>query len=508
MSPESHQKGPDLLGSHPNDFPTMPNRLRYFLMALAALAVMAHGIHLAFVVSQGDSPRPAYFMYDSGSYIGDAQALLKGIPLSPAFQDRPMLAILIAISTKLGMPLWTALAVPVVLQGFLVYAMGFIGHFCSSRTSAASIATILAAIYPNFYYTIPLLGTDALGAQFMVLAIGAGLMWRKTLRWKWGAISGTLWLCAQISRPTFAPIVLLMPLLLWPLLWQRPLRRQLAIFALLLVAYPLALSTKNFGLYSIFSPNLTKPEMLSRCVVPKINTMKRHAEQPGPISEYWVDERDRKAVSDPDWISLGLYKTGKRDRNDFAATYKRLIHRMEEYIRLNPGWFSKAAHVTYFSLFLTHPPAYSPLSLRSPPPLWNQWGLRIDKLFLLFVPLGFCILLRRFPSLGLLWGALFTMMLAPLVVFMWLFPSTRLPVDALAIPLAALALSELRVWGLLAGWTLVGWLPLKLGISPPIWTGTSYILCCAACYLGGGKDFQRPWALAFDSIASRKRKTP
>ncbi len=468
---------------HPQE---LPSPLRHFLLALALAAVLAHAFHAWQVINRPMSGPPAFHMYDTLSYLGDARALRAGEPMSPAFQDRPLLPGLISLSAKLNLPVWTALIVPVFLQGFLVYAIGFIAFFMSGRVTAAGLAALLTVFYPNFYCSVPQLGTDAMGTQFMMLAIAAGMKWRVDSRKTWGFLSGFLWLCAQATRPTFMPIAILMPFLLWPL-WQDKSRRiSLILFMAFLTLFPLGLSIKNGVIYGIPSANLTRPEMLSRCLVAKLNTMKRHSENPGPLSKYWEEERDILAVQDADWAALKLYHPGKRDRGEFSKTYVRLVHRMNEHVQHDSKWLWKGAHIPYYSLFLSRPPSFNPVPTDTPPALWQSWGLRLDKVFLLFALMGIPIVLRRLPSIGLLWGGLLFLMLAPLVVFMWLAPATRLPVDALAIPLAALALSNPRAWTLLTAWALIGWLPYKLDLLPFPWCAAIWLAALSAAFFWTG----------------------
>lgn len=464
----------------------LPSSLRLCLLALALASVLCHSFHAWHIISRPTSGPPAFHMYDTLSYLGDARALQAGEPMSPAFQDRPLLPSLIALFSRLNLPVWMTLIVPVLLQGALVHAIGFIAFFMSGRTATAGLAALLTAIYPNFYYSIPQLGTDAMGTQFMMLAIAAGLKWRNDSRKTWGFLSGFLWLCAQATRPTFMPIAALMPFLLWPLWQDKSRRKSLVLFMAFLTLFPLGLSVKNKILYGIPSANLTRPEMLSRCLVAKINTMKRHFEHPAPLSKYWEEERDRLAVQDADWAALDLYQPGKRDRGEFSQTYVRLVNRMNERVQQDSRWLWRGAHIPYYSLFLSRPPSFSPIPTDTPPAFWQSWGLRLDKLFLLFSLMGIPVLLRRVPSIGLLWGGLLFLLLAPLVVFMWLLPATRLPVDALAIPVAALALSNPRSWILLATWGLIGILPCKLNLLPLPWCAVVLLAAITASFFWTG----------------------
>ena len=464
----------------------LPSPLRLCLLALALVAVLSHSLHAWHLINRPMSGPPAFHMYDTLSYLGDARALQAGEPMSPAFQDRPLLPCLIAFFSTFHLPVWTVLFVPILLQGFLVYAIGFIAFFMSGRAAVAGLAACLTAIYPNFYCSIPQLGTDAMGTQFMMLAIAAGLRWRNDSRRIWGFLCGLLWLCAQATRPTFMPIAALMPFLLWPLWQDKNRRKSLVLFMAFLTLFPLGLSVKNEILYGVPSANLTRPEMLSRCLVAKINTMKRHFENPAPLSKYWEEERDCLAFQDVDWAALKLYHPGNRDRGEFSQTYARLVNRMNEHVRQDSRWLWRGAHIPYYTLFLSRPPSFSPVQTDAPPAFWQSWGLRLDKVFLLFFLMGMPILLRRIPSIGILWGGLLFLMLAPLVVFMWLAPATRLPVDALAIPVAALALSSLRSWTLLGAWALISWLPCKLGLMPFPWCAGVGLAAITASFFWSG----------------------
>ena len=459
----------------------MPHRLKQFLLCVSLLAVLAQAVNLCIVLGHESAGRPAYHMYDTESYLINAQAWRDGVPFSPAFRERVLLPALIAWCKEMGLPEWSILWLPVLFQGCVVYALGWLAYFISRRAVVAVTTSILCVIYPSFYQYVPLLGTDALGTQFLVLGIVMVLYWAEDKRMFWGFLSAGLWGLAQITRPTFFPVALIMPFLLHSFWESRKGRWVVGVFASSLLIIPLYLAGTNYLTYGVFRPTLTAPEVLSRSVVPKINALKRNSEVPGSLSKYWEQERDQKAYWSEDWQTLGLYEAGLKDRSDFRNAYQRLMESSQAYIKTNRNWFWRGALIPYYHLYLNQPPRYAAWDV-SATNLNNQqlWFLRFDKMLVIFSLFGFIRLARFNPFMSIFWIGLCAIMLVPLVIFMWMPAATRLPVDAISLPLIAWALCDYKAWGGFLFWSVAGWLPWHIGLTTAAGPGVVLLLAILA----------------------------
>lgn len=437
--------------------------------ACILLAVVAVALHAANLLMIAWAPSvdgvPAWHMYDTRSYLDCADALISGQPMPTAFRERPLVPVLIVAARSLGLADWHALWPSVLLQFPATLAVAALAFRFVRRRWAAVAAAILYATLPNMFQYVPLLGTDALNAQFMIIALAATVGWADTGDRRLAVLGCLCWAGAQLARPTFFPVAVAMVPILLPLLWKRGQRLAVAIYLASCGVVPTVQAVVNYAAYGIASPSLTGAEFYHRVLAPKIRTEQR-VSQGEPRSKVWTEERDVLAVADPDWRALRYYEAVPHDRESYRSHYDAVIAKNVDFVRSNRWWLVQGIPNPVYHQFLTPPRFRQAERAEDIRPGQDRFLLNLHKVAMIIAIMSLGALIRRFPLEFLGFAGVAALVLLPMGLMMWLRSSARLPLELLVIPIGMLGLSRVTTW---AGLAVVG----IAGIAPRLLFGAS-----------------------------------
>jgi hypothetical protein len=435
---------------------------------LALLAVALHLVNAAWIVKKSAALGIlVYEMPDSGSYLSCAQALKDGVPFSPVFAERLLVPWLLYVLQGLGLPPVAFAGIPALLHGLVVPAVYLLTMAVTQRRPVAWTAAVLYVALPNLYQFGPEIGTDVLHAQLALLAVAATVLWSQGAGagWWWGAV--VCWPLAQMTRPSFFFVLPLLAMLAGPAWLDRSRRARAALLLLATLVAPLAVTWHNAKVYGVAAPSLTKPELLRRVMIPRINAFMRNAAQPQSMTDLFYEERDVLALADPDWAALRPYSIGPRDPEVFRRHYDALNEASQAYIDQHREWLFRSSFTALYQQFLT-PPRFVSEYLAAPAILTSVLNA-LHKVALILIAAGLARLLVRSPCYVLSVSAMAFMLLAPLIFYLWVPTRARLPIELLMLPVLAFALFDVVCWALLGAVAVLGVGPRRLAGAGEAW---------------------------------------
>jgi hypothetical protein len=434
------------------------------LWLIIGLGLALHAGWLAWVLGHSVGPGGAapWVMADTGSYLVNAERLAQGLPLSPVFRERLLLPALIGVAERvLGQPQYVVwliwlLHVPAAL------AVAALARRLAGRAGAGLVAAACYFVWPGALASAPLVGTDLLHAQGLLVATAL------TLRWLDRPGSPTLyplaaWWLVQLTRPTFY----LASVTLAPLLWRSGRPRAVAALVAGLLVWPAFFTALNLVEYGVAAPSLAGVESLHRNVVARIRALQRNERTPGPLTEYFVEEREVVAKADPDWAGLSIYSPG--GGTDFERHYRQLQEKGQAFVASNRSWFVRSS-VAELQNQLRRPHAVIGVAAAAGGSrAGDAWLGRIQKIGLLLILIGAAQGVRRAGGYTLFYALCCALVLSACMVLWWESSRIRLPLEALGLPLLAVAVGN-RTTGWALGLIVVaGWLPIRLGWATEGW---------------------------------------
>ncbi|MFH0909619.1 MAG: hypothetical protein V1929_12735 [bacterium] len=340
-----------------------------------------------------------------------------------------------------------------------VLSIGYLARVVSGRRTVGLLGAFLYLLYPTVFNHGVHIGTDLLHAQLAVTAVACTIAWTRTRLISWACAALLLWPIVQLTRPTFFPVVLVLPFALWVTIDRlRDLRWSLALLAMSVVV-PLTFAVKNRIDYGVLTPSFAGLENVHRYLVPSINAVRRDAEEPDALMMHlWHEERDLKAGADPEYVAMKLYEPVPVPVC-FAENYRILMQRDISFVKSNLVWLLRVFRANVSDELLI-------------PPTWPfgpsgdiRDGLlrKAQKGALLLVMLGLVLGWVNGPRNHVLFAAAITgLVLVPAFLIWWVGDRVRLPVDLVMVPFIAAAVTDGVVLAGMAVLAVVVYAPFRL----------------------------------------------
>jgi hypothetical protein len=99
--------------------------------------------------------------------------------------------------------------------GLAAAAIAWMASSLAGRRRTAWISGTLFCVWLSAYQYAAALSPDGIHAFLAVTALGVTSGWRSSQRASVAVLAGALWIAVQILRPTFFPLALISPILLW-----------------------------------------------------------------------------------------------------------------------------------------------------------------------------------------------------------------------------------------------------------------------------------------------------
>lgn len=384
------------------------------------------------------------------------------------YKERLLQPFLMASLTQLGFDR-TAVLWITVLTGFLaIWSIAYLAHLLSrGRLSVILTACVLYIIYPNTYKYGATLGPDLLHAHLALFAIACTAGWAIERRQRMFTLALIGWPLVMLTRPTFFPVAVLMPILLFIPVWRHRAYKQSALLIVSLVVVPLFFTIQNHMKHDIRSPSLHTPEMLYRCVVALIHTFQDVEEKGAHFAERYNYYRNVVPFENPAWVDLFELN---RPATNFTASYNTLLRESKAYISEHPEYVVQLVQHEAYRHAFGYPLEYFPGTMPANELTTLQTVLRLTKRVGLMMGLFGLLLAVRLGRVELvlfLLGVCALVLSAALLVW-WTGDRFRLPVDLLLIPAIALALCAPIPWLILAAFAALAYIPFKL-LPLPVW---------------------------------------
>lgn len=403
------------------------------LLGLAAAALLLHGANLVYLLRAAGCDAPllacpavngAWGTNDTESYVNVAWEVLLGGPLSATYVSRsPGLPLLMAAAMSLtGQPTPALWAAP-VFAALAAAAVAWLGWSLSRSRLVMVTSGVVFLAWPVLYQFSPLLMSDADHAFLVVAAVAATWHWRNSEATGAALAAALLWAAVQSMRPTFVPLPLILPVLLW----KRPAGRRYATASALLWLsgwiVPLLLVASN-AQHGVRSASASLPETVTCYALPRVQ------EQMG-LGSY----RDLRADCFRRYQDLDI-GTRAAAQGELAATF----------IRAYPVAFGTSLAGEMVDQLLTgHQPHYHDRAAGLYPAFLSWPGAGFMALYWLCALGGVALVARRAEDWPL---AAFTLLAAGLVIVPaalshWVGARLRLPVDLLCMPFVVHFLAEI-----------------------------------------------------------------
>ncbi len=408
-----------------------PGALRRSALALAALALLAHGGNLLYRAhAHGcDSPlllcpteRGAWATGDYASYAAVADDIrARGLLRASYYQRTPGYPWLLhasrAVTGEVSPLRWLGPLGAALAAG----AGSALAARASGQLAAGVLAGLLIALWPLGFRFSAALRPDGLHAFLAVAALAATFAWHRRARARDAALAALLWSLVQSLRPSFFPVAAA----LLPLLW-RPLREPQRRAAALAVAggtlcVPLFVVASNLAQHGAAVPTQVGSTNLACYAVPRL-------QQELGQGSFHALRRDCEARFD------ALPKSRRAAAQNAHAL---------AFFRAHP-----AATLRSFARELASQlgEPQSPSRHRALYPDWLRLGRGASWAFWALAAAGLLALVRRERALAGSLALLFGLVMLPAASSHLVGPRLRLPVDFLLAPAVAVALAGGARW--------------------------------------------------------------
>lgn len=388
--------------------------LQTVLVGVAAAVGALHFAHLLYLESAHECPSllvacprllESLTTPDTNSYFRVAKEITeKGLFSNSYFRRTPGLPLAFASMRELGLPPATILWAVPLLAAAAAWAIGWIGWRVSGKAGVAVTAALGFAAWPSAYQYAPLLMTDGAHGFLAVAALAATLWWRDSGASRVAVLAALLWAATQSLRPTFFPVPLLLPLLLF---------RRGSTRARVATAAALWLATCTVPAFVLVSNQIQHGRPLPR---PHCYAVPRLQHQMG-LGSFWALRQECKQQfrRDPDGVVA-------RERAFLLA------HPREA------AW-SFGSEILSQTVFGPRP-FYSRARLACLYPAWTQLGWGAMAAFWTCAFVGLLGLARRDPGLALFLAGSFVMVMLPAANVTLVGGRIRFPLDLLFLPIA------------------------------------------------------------------------
>lgn len=280
------------------------------------LAVLQHGVTGAF-----------WIHVDSPQYFANADALGEGRRLVTIFKERLILPALLHWTGATAERPWTYLYLIQGLHFFFPLILAGMGRMLFKSRMAGAVSALLYLVYNPAGDASRMVLTDFPHAFLATLGICYTLKFLRTRRWRELVAAVAGWGLAMLTRPTFMGAwYLFAPVLAGSWLFgEMPLRKVLAFWAALLVV-PAWFSVQSYADFGVWTSSFAAFENTHTALVPAVKTLLRKREgDDGRISVIFMEEeRNRKAMGDPEYRALGMWTNGiPDDKTAFRTAFAR-----------------------------------------------------------------------------------------------------------------------------------------------------------------------------------------
>ncbi|NQZ96694.1 MAG: hypothetical protein HRU01_09305 [Myxococcales bacterium] len=400
----------------------------------ALLAAVLHGAHLVYASSaHGCAPWSLecpedVALWSAGDYgtyrnvarairargLGDASYLLRtpGYPL-----------LLVAAEEVTGSPNGARWLGPLA-AALAAAAIATLTGWISGSAGAAALSVALFVFWWSAYQLSAALQTDGLHAFGSVVAVALTMAWRVRGRVGLAVLAGLAWMLVQSLRPTFFAVALLLPLIVFV---PAAGRRRHAIAGALLAStliVPALVTAANWQRHGVAVPSLIATVNLRCYAVPRLE----------------------------EELGLGVFKP-RRERC------------LERFRGMDPAERVRIEREEASAFFAEHPFAFAasiggeiaeqlgePLRMTATPtqvrhyPDWMTTGSAVLFAFWLLAAAATLWIFTRQPWLGLFLVGWFALVMLPASTAHFTGGRLRFPLDLLAIPVVAAALTEVAGW--------------------------------------------------------------
>ncbi len=149
-------------------------------------------------------------------------------------------------------------------------SIGWLAFHVTGSTAAAVLAGLLFCLWPSAFQLSSALRPDGPHAFLAVTALATTVGWRVTRHLPLAGLSAGLWLAVQSLRPTFFPLPLLLPILLWLPRASPSYRRASAALWLATVLVPAFVVGSNWRTHGIATPSHVLTVNLACYSVPRL----------------------------------------------------------------------------------------------------------------------------------------------------------------------------------------------------------------------------------------------
>ncbi len=414
---------------------------------------------------------------DTGTYLGYADALVRGNPPNPVYRERVLLPLLIAAFQKAGAEPQSVLWVVVLLEPLVVYCLGFFAWKLFGNPWIAGLSALAYVFYPNSYGRGGLVDTDMLHAQLTVVALTATFCWWKEGRGRALAGAIPLWILLQLLRPTmYLAVVPLAILAIDVVRRYGTWRSAVALIASLLVV-PTVMASHNWRAHDVASPSLLQAENLWVWMLPRIKTEQRNLTEPAPLSVLFAEEQE-KARSSQVWKD---FHNHGNDISRVGPAYRQLIGESKAFMATNTSWVIRTCWTELRRQVSAPPQFYLHEAMHKDLRSLQSLADSAHILVLLLLPLGVAYSLRQCAPAWILFMVVFVaMIMGPATIVAWWQGSKyRLLADVIVIPWIVLAAVQPLTWGLVAAFVTIGYFPRRFLGAPAAWFTVSGIVLCA-----------------------------
>ena len=411
-------------------------RLVLILISITSLAINTASLYR----KQHQSSMSPRAFWDTGTdtkcYFYNSVALKEGRPLITVFKDRLLLPILITATGATHNNPYPYLYAVQGIHFLFPIVIASISMVLFKRYTIALLSAALYAFYTPAKLASQSVATDFTHAFVFASAMLYTLIYLRSDNSKHMVAASVLWMLTMISRPTFIFVsIFMLPIVFLYTTYNKLSFRRAVVFLLLLIVIPIAYTVNNISLYGVPTPTFNGVENIHTVFIPGIKTtIRKQSEIETWSASIWHEERDLKAMLDPDYLSLSFWSSDlPKDKKLYALQLKSLKD-FDRRIIINN--YPIAISLVFSEM--------ANLSLTSP--VFPYFGSRGRFIFTLMAGLGLALLLFSFRQRG---PALFISICLGFIVvtsstFLWSSQRFMLPVDIIFLTLAPSVLMSWR----------------------------------------------------------------
>lgn len=410
-------------------------RLVLILISITSLAINTTSLYR----KQHQSSMSPRAFWDTGTdtkcYFYNSVALKEGRPLITVFKDRLLLPILITATGATHDNPYPYLYAVQGIHFLFPIVIASISMVLFKRYTIALLSAALYAFYTPAKLASQSVATDFTHAFVFASAMLYTLIYLRSDNSKHMVAASVLWMLTMISRPTFLFVsILISPVFILYTTFNKMSIRRALFFMLMLVLIPITYAVHNFSLFGVPTSTFNGAENIHTVFIPGINTTIRNQSEIEKWSALiWHEERDLKAMLDPNYVSLSFWSSDLPENKEaYSLQLKSLKDSDRKHIIGNWKIATSLVCSEIANLTLTSP-------------AFPFYAARGRLIFTLSASLGLALLIFSYRQRGP--ALIFCMCLGFVVVtsstFMWSSQRFMLPVDIL---LVAIAPSVLTSW--------------------------------------------------------------